>query len=114
MLLANHPVESDGHVQLHRWSCQRLPLRSLRGAYKDVFCGRIMLSLSTSLQQYAIHRVGALMVEATAVSPEGRYSLDDNGIWSDEHIPGLKRIVDFAHSQQTIIGIQLWHVGRKV
>lgn len=63
--------------------------------------------------QFAIHRVGALMIEATAVSPEGRFTIDDNGIWSDEHIPGLKRIVDFAHSQSTVIGIQLWHVGRK-
>lgn len=52
-------------------------------------------------------------MEASAVVPEGRITPQDNGIWSDEHIPGLKRIVDFAHAQGTKIGIQLAHAGRK-
>jgi 2,4-dienoyl-CoA reductase-like NADH-dependent reductase (Old Yellow Enzyme family) len=37
----------------------------------------------------------------------------DAGIWSDKHIAPLKRIVDFVHSQGTIIGLQLAHAGRK-
>ena len=52
-------------------------------------------------------------MEATAVTPEGRISPEDNGIWSDEHIPNLKRIVDFVHAQGGVIGIQLAHAGRK-
>jgi 2,4-dienoyl-CoA reductase-like NADH-dependent reductase (Old Yellow Enzyme family) len=52
-------------------------------------------------------------MEATAVTPEGRISPQDNGIWSDEHIPNLKRIVDFVHAQGGVIGIQLTHAGRK-
>lgn len=52
-------------------------------------------------------------MEASGVTPEGRITPEDNGIWSDEHIPGLKRIVDFVHSQGGLIGIQLAHAGRK-
>lgn len=52
-------------------------------------------------------------MEGTGVTPEGRISPEDNGLWSDEHIPGLKRIVDFVHAQGSVIGIQLAHAGRK-
>ncbi|KAH7886137.1 NADH:flavin oxidoreductase 2 [Phlebopus sp. FC_14] len=57
--------------------------------------------------------VGAIIVEATAVVPEGRISPEDMGIWADTHVEPLKRIVNFAHSQGTLIGIQLAHAGRK-
>ncbi|KAL1958194.1 hypothetical protein VTO42DRAFT_5049 [Malbranchea cinnamomea] len=56
---------------------------------------------------------GLAFVEAAAVLPEGRITPEDVGIWSDSHVPGLKRIVDFAHSQNQKIGIQLAHAGRK-
>jgi NADH:flavin oxidoreductases, Old Yellow Enzyme family len=56
---------------------------------------------------------GLVIVEATAVLPEGRITPGDLGIWKDEHIPGLKRVVDFVHSQGAHIGIQLAHAGRK-
>ena len=56
---------------------------------------------------------GMVIVEASAVVPEGRISVGDLGIWKDEHIPGLKRIVDFVHSQGARVGIQLAHAGRK-
>jgi 2,4-dienoyl-CoA reductase-like NADH-dependent reductase (Old Yellow Enzyme family) len=56
---------------------------------------------------------GLIIQEATAVSPEGRITPGDLGIWSDSHIPGLKRIVDFVHSQGAAAGIQLAHAGRK-
>src|SRR5690606_10630028 len=58
---------------------------------------------------------GAALVisEATAVSPEGRISPEDLGIWSDEHIPGLRKITDFIHTQGSVAGIQLAHAGRK-
>src|SRR5215813_15340602 len=54
---------------------------------------------------------GAALVftEATAVTPEGRISPDDLGIWKDEHVPPLKRIVDFLHGLGTFAGIQLAH-----
>lgn len=65
------------------------------------------------LGQFAIGRAAAVIQEATAVEPEGRISYADTGIWKDEHIPNLRRIVDFVHAQDTLIGIQLAHAGRK-
>jgi 2,4-dienoyl-CoA reductase-like NADH-dependent reductase (Old Yellow Enzyme family) len=58
---------------------------------------------------------GAALVtmEASAVTPEGRISPADLGIWKDEHIPNLKGIVRFLHSQGSRVGIQLAHAGRK-
>ncbi|CCM02133.1 uncharacterized protein FIBRA_04210 [Fibroporia radiculosa] len=56
---------------------------------------------------------GLTIVEATAVLPEGRITPQDTGIWSDEHIAPWKEIVDFAHSQNQKIAIQLAHAGRK-
>jgi 2,4-dienoyl-CoA reductase-like NADH-dependent reductase (Old Yellow Enzyme family) len=54
-----------------------------------------------------------VMTEATAVSPEGRISAQDLGLWSDAHVPGLRRITEFVKSQGAIPGIQLAHAGRK-
>jgi 2,4-dienoyl-CoA reductase-like NADH-dependent reductase (Old Yellow Enzyme family) len=56
---------------------------------------------------------GLVFSEATAVSPEGRISPQDLGIWKDEHIPELKRITSFVKSQGSVAGIQLSHAGRK-
>ena len=54
-----------------------------------------------------------IMVEATAVTAEGRISPGDLGIWKDEHIEPLARIAKFVHSQGAVAGIQLAHAGRK-
>jgi len=56
---------------------------------------------------------GLVMVEASAVTANGRISVGDLGIWKDEHIPALARIAAFAHSQGARVGIQLAHAGRK-
>ncbi|QMS57093.1 NADH:flavin oxidoreductase/NADH oxidase [Kocuria varians] len=56
---------------------------------------------------------GAIIVEASAVIPEGRISPRDLGLWNDEQRDALARIVDFAHGQGAAIGIQLAHAGRK-
>jgi 2,4-dienoyl-CoA reductase-like NADH-dependent reductase (Old Yellow Enzyme family) len=53
------------------------------------------------------------MVEATAVTPNGRISPEDSGLWQDSQIAPLKRIADYVHSQGQKIGIQLGHAGRK-
>jgi 2,4-dienoyl-CoA reductase-like NADH-dependent reductase (Old Yellow Enzyme family) len=57
--------------------------------------------------------VGLTCVEATAVAPEGRISPEDSGLWEDAQIAPLRKIVDFAHSQNEKIIIQLAHAGRK-
>ena len=56
---------------------------------------------------------GLIFTEACAVSPEGVISKQDLGIYKDEHIEGLKRIVDICHSFGAKVGIQLAHAGRK-
>lgn len=58
---------------------------------------------------------GAALVftEAAAVLPEGRITPQDLGIWKDEHIAGLKRIVEFGHSQGARMAVQIAHAGRK-
>jgi 2,4-dienoyl-CoA reductase-like NADH-dependent reductase (Old Yellow Enzyme family) len=54
-----------------------------------------------------------VIVEATGVSPEGRITPDDVGIWKDEHIAGLKRITGFLEAEGAVPGVQLAHAGRK-
>lgn len=61
----------------------------------------------------AVGGAGAVMMEATAVSAEGRISHGDMGLWKEEHIEFMKRIAGFIHSQGSIAGIQLAHAGRK-
>ncbi|QJD94993.1 NADH:flavin oxidoreductase/NADH oxidase [Mucilaginibacter robiniae] len=56
---------------------------------------------------------GLLITEATAVSPEGRITFADLGIWKNEQIEKLKQIVDFIEGQGAVAGIQLAHAGRK-
>ena len=57
--------------------------------------------------------VGLVVVEATAVAPEGRISPKDMGIWGDRHVEPLARIARFVHAQGAVAGIQLAHAGRK-
>lgn len=61
----------------------------------------------------AVGGVGLIILEATAVSPEGRITPYDLGIWSDDHIAELKRISDFIQQQGSVAGIQIAHAGRK-
>ncbi|MEJ2050001.1 MAG: NADH:flavin oxidoreductase/NADH oxidase [Calditrichota bacterium] len=61
----------------------------------------------------AVGGAGLVMVEATAVSRQGRISPDDSGIWADDHIRGFQRITRLVKDQGAIPGIQLAHAGRK-
>ncbi|MFF4231725.1 NADH:flavin oxidoreductase/NADH oxidase [Streptomyces sp. NPDC001820] len=56
---------------------------------------------------------GLILTEATAVSPEGRISPADLGIWNDTQVEAFRRITRFLASQGTVAGIQLAHAGRK-
>lgn len=61
----------------------------------------------------AVGGAALILTEATAVSPEGRISLHDLGIWKDEHIEKLLQITSFLKQQGSVTGIQLAHSGRK-
>ncbi|MFF9809184.1 NADH:flavin oxidoreductase/NADH oxidase [Streptomyces coeruleorubidus] len=56
---------------------------------------------------------GLIIVEATAVSPEGRISPYDLGIWNDTQVEAFRRITRFLAAQGTVPAIQLAHAGRK-
>lgn len=61
----------------------------------------------------AVGGAGLVIVEATAVSREGRISPNDNGIWDDAHVDALAPITRFVADQGAVAGIQLAHAGRK-
>ncbi len=61
----------------------------------------------------ALGGVGLIIVEATGVSPEGRISPFDAGIWNEKQVEAFKPIVNFCKSCGSTIGIQLAHAGRK-
>jgi 2,4-dienoyl-CoA reductase-like NADH-dependent reductase (Old Yellow Enzyme family) len=65
------------------------------------------------LGRFALGGFGLVIVEATGVTPEGRISPGDVGLWSDEHVPGLARVAEFLHAQGASAGIQLAHAGAK-
>ncbi|MBJ3783815.1 NADH:flavin oxidoreductase/NADH oxidase [Devosia sediminis] len=65
------------------------------------------------LGRFALGGFGLVLLEATGVVPEGRISYGDLGLWKDEQIAPLARIVDFLHDHGSAAGIQLAHAGRK-
>ena len=56
---------------------------------------------------------GTVIVEATAVTPNGRLSPADLGLWDDAQVPGHRRIVEAIHAAGSLAGVQLGHGGRK-
>lgn len=56
---------------------------------------------------------GLIIVEVTAVTPEGRAIPNEVGVWSDDHIEGLKKLADVAHKHGAKIALQLHHAGRQ-
>ncbi|KAK9447268.1 uncharacterized protein V1518DRAFT_421781 [Limtongia smithiae] len=66
-----------------------------------------------AIGSYAVRGASLSIIEATAVLPNGGITGHCAGLWKDEQIAPLKRIVDFVHSQNQKIGIQIGHAGRK-
>ena len=61
----------------------------------------------------AVGGAALVIAEATAVSPEGRITPDDAGIWNEKHVSAYSRITSFIKFQNAVPGIQLAHAGRK-
>jgi 2,4-dienoyl-CoA reductase-like NADH-dependent reductase (Old Yellow Enzyme family) len=61
----------------------------------------------------AVGGAALVLAEATAVTPEGRISPRDLGLWRDEHVEMLARITRFVRERGAVAGIQLAHAGRK-
>ena len=67
----------------------------------------------THLVQFATGGAGIVIAEATAVSPEGRISPEDTGLWNDAQRDAWAPIVEAIHSRGALAGVQLAHAGRK-
>ncbi len=65
------------------------------------------------LGQFAMGGFGLVFTEAAAVVAEGRITHGDLGLWSDGHVPGVRRIADYVQAQGAKFGVQLGHAGRK-
>jgi len=65
------------------------------------------------LGRFALGGAGTVIVEATAVTREGRITNGDTGLWDDGQIAPMRRVTDFMRTQGVVPGIQLAHSGRK-
>ena len=99
-----------------------LPLRSVTLAHRLIVSPMCQYSSEhgfsndwhlVHLGSRAVGGAALVFTEAAAVTPEGRISPHDLGIWQDAHVEGLARIVRFIHDQGAVAGIQLAHAGRK-
>lgn len=63
--------------------------------------------------KFVLGGAALILTESTAISADSRVGIDDLGIWSDEHVAGLRRLADFAHANGALMGVQLAHSGRK-
>lgn len=61
----------------------------------------------------AVGGAGLVMVEATAVAPEGRISPSDTGLWNDHQMQAFRPVAEIIHGMGSVAGIQLAHAGRK-
>lgn len=75
--------------------------------------GKVMNWHKTHYSSRAVGQVGLVIVEASAVTEQGRISPMDLGIWSNDHVAGLRELVGLIHEHDGKIGIQLAHAGRK-
>ena len=82
--------------------CQYMAEDGFVGQWHDVHLG-----------SFATGGTGLIMVEATGVVPEGRISIGCPSIEDEAHAQAFKPMIDFAHSHDVKIGIQLAHAGRK-
>ena len=82
--------------------CQYMAKDGFVGQWHDVHLG-----------SFATGGTGLIMVEATGVVPEGRISIGCPSIEDDAHAQAFKPMINFAHSHDVKIGIQLAHAGRK-
>jgi 2,4-dienoyl-CoA reductase-like NADH-dependent reductase (Old Yellow Enzyme family) len=99
-----------------------LPLRSLTLAHRIVVSPMCEYSSVDGfandwhfvhLGSRAVGGAALVFTEATAVTPDGRISPEDLGIWSDRHVEMLQRIVRFVHDRGAAAGMQIAHAGRK-
>lgn len=80
------------------------------GGYSDE-TGMVSEKNIEHYQSFAKGGTGLIIQEATCPSTYGKVAEDQLGVWSDDHIPGLKKIADAVHAEGATILVQLCHAG---
>lgn len=100
------PITIRGVTIPNRIMLSPMNQHSARDGYADD-------GLLVHLGKFALGGFGIVTTEATAIERNARIAYGDLGIWSDKHIPGLKRVCDFVRSVGAVPGMQIGHSGRK-
>lgn len=100
------PITIRGVTIPNRVMLSPMNQHSARDGYADD-------GLLVHLGKFALGGFGIVITEATAIERDARIAYGDLGIWSDDHIPGLKRVCDFVRSVGAVPGMQIGHSGRK-
>lgn len=108
MALLFSPVELGGLVLKNRIVMSPMCMYS---CYQED--GRVTPWHQVHYVSRALGQAGLIMVEATAVTPEGRISKQDLGLWEDSQTAGFRELVKLIHAQGSHAAIQLGHAGRK-
>src|SRR5690606_30007881 len=61
----------------------------------------------------AVGGTGLIIIEMTDVEPDGRITDYDLGLWSDDHVPAFRRIIDACHRYGSKVAVQIGHPGRR-
>lgn len=91
----------------------RIVMSSMHMYYCPKQDGKVTDWHLTHYTSRAVGQVGLIMTEGIAINLEGRYRLEDLGVWSDDHIDRLSKLTHSVHENGAKIGIQLSHAGRK-
>lgn len=100
-------------VQLKNLSLKNRVIMAPMCMYKSDDKGFVKPFHTVHYGSRAMGGTALIIQEATAVTPNGRISNNDLGIWSDDQLEGLTQIVDSIHDNGGLAGIQLAHAGRK-
>ncbi|KAE8364707.1 hypothetical protein BDV27DRAFT_172151 [Aspergillus caelatus] len=115
--LYSAPSKIRGLILKNRIMVAPMCMYSAQSDPSSPFVGALTNYHIAHLGHLALKGAGLIIIEATAVQPNGRISPNDSGLWQEgtesEQFQGLKRVVDFVHSQGAKIAIQLAHAGRK-
>jgi NADPH2 dehydrogenase len=106
-------IKLDTPIQLKQIQVKNRLVMAPMCMYQSDDTGFVMPFHEAHYYMHALGGIGLVMVEATAVSKNGRISEKDLGIWSDEHVKGLKIIANRIQDAGSIACIQLNHAGRK-
>ncbi len=115
-------MNAEAKVEAGRLLFRRMKLRNVELANRIVVAPMCQYSAEDGLANdwhlvhlgsRAVGGAGLILVEATAVSPEGRITPGDLGLWSDKHAQAMKPITKFISANGSVPGIQLAHAGRK-